>query len=58
MILLVFISLILVGLGLLFFFSRLRDGDFEHGDRLSILPLTDDSREMIFVAEKRTEIRS
>jgi hypothetical protein len=39
---LVFISLTLVIAGLVFFFSRLFDGDFEHGDRLSLLPLADD----------------
>ena len=39
---LVFISLILVIAGLVFFFSRLFDGDFEHGERLSLLPLEDD----------------
>ncbi len=41
-IVLVFISLTLVVAGLVFFFSRLFDGDFEHGDRLSLLPLEDD----------------
>lgn len=39
---LVFISLTLVIAGLVFFFSRLFEGDFEHGDRLSLLPLADD----------------
>ncbi len=39
---LVFISLTLVIGGLVFFFSRLVDGDFEHGERLSLLPLADD----------------
>lgn len=39
---LVFISLTLVAAGLVFFFSRLFEGDFEHGDRLSLLPLADD----------------
>jgi len=39
---LVFISLTLVISGLVFFFSRLVDGDFEHGERLSLLPLADD----------------
>ena len=41
-ILLVFISLVLVGAGLYFFFHRLRAGDFEHGDRLALAPLIDD----------------
>ena len=39
---LVFISLMLVIAGLVFFFSRLAEGDFEHGERLSLLPLADD----------------
>lgn len=39
---LVFISLTLVLGGLVFFFFRLKDGDFEHGERLSLLPLADD----------------
>jgi len=39
---LVFISLTLVIAGLVFFFTRLFEGDFEHGDRLSLLPLADD----------------
>ena len=39
---LVFVSLTLVVAGLVFFFSRLFEGDFEHGDRLSLLPLADD----------------
>ena len=39
---LVFISLTLVIGGLVFFFSRLVEGDFEHGERLSLLPLEHD----------------
>ena len=39
---LVFISITLVVGALLFFFSRLFAGDFEHGERLSLLPLADD----------------
>ena len=42
---LVFISLTLVAAGLVFFFSRLFEGDFEHGERLSLLPLEDDTGE-------------
>lgn len=38
----VFVSLILAIAGLLLFVSRVRDGDFEHGDRLSLLPLGDE----------------
>ena len=41
-ILLVFISLTLVAAGLIFFFHRLRQGDFEHGDRLALTPLAED----------------
>ncbi len=40
----VFVSLILVAAGLVLFINRLREGDFEHGDRLSLLPLQDDER--------------
>lgn len=39
---LVFVSLILVAAALVFFVSRLRSGDFDHGARLSLLPLHDD----------------
>ena len=41
-ILLVFISLALVAAGLIFFVSRLREGDFDHGERLALSPLADD----------------
>ena len=41
-ILLVFISLALVAAGLFFFFHRLREGDFDHGDRLALTPLAED----------------
>lgn len=40
-ILLVFISLLLVTAGLVFFIYRLREGDFEHGERLALAPLND-----------------
>lgn len=36
---LVFISLVLVAGALLLLFSRIQGGDFEHGERLSLLPL-------------------
>jgi len=39
---LIFISLVLVGGAVAFFVSRLRGGDFDHGARLSLLPLQDD----------------
>ena len=38
----VFCSLILVVAGLVLFVLRLRQGDFEHGDRLALLPLEED----------------
>lgn len=38
----VFISLVLVAAAVLFLFLRAREGDFEHGDRLSLLPLDGD----------------
>jgi hypothetical protein len=39
---LVFVSLVLVVAALCFFVTRLRGGDFDHGERLSLLPLNDD----------------
>ena len=42
-VILVFISLVLVGGAVAFFVSRLRGGDFDHGARLSLLPLQDDA---------------
>lgn len=39
---LVFFSLVLVAGALTFFVSRLKEGDFDHGDRLSLLPLSRD----------------
>ena len=38
----VFVSLLQVVGGLVLFFVRQRAGDFDHGDRLSLLPLADD----------------
>lgn len=38
----VFCSMILVIAGLLLFFKSVKQGDFEHGDRLSLLPLEED----------------
>ena len=37
-----FVSLVLVMAGLVLFVLRLRAGDFDHGDRLSLLPLSED----------------
>ena len=42
-VILVFISLVLVAGAVAFFVSRLRGGDFDHGARLSLLPLQDDT---------------
>jgi len=42
LIVLVFISLILVVGGLIFLFRTLKEGDSEHADRLSLLPLAKD----------------
>jgi nitrogen fixation-related uncharacterized protein len=42
LILLLFVSLVLVAGALLFFFKVIRQGDIDHGDRLSLLPLEDD----------------
>ena len=39
----VFVSLILAVAGVVLFVTRVRDGDFEHGDRLSLLPLGEDT---------------
>lgn len=41
-IVLVFASLILVIAAVVFFVARLRGGDFDHGERLSLLPLAED----------------
>jgi hypothetical protein len=39
----VFVSLMLVAGSVLLFAVSIRDGDHEHADRLSLLPLEDDS---------------
>ena len=41
-VLLVFISLVLVAGALLLLVSRIHGGDFEHGERLALLPLESD----------------
>jgi hypothetical protein len=38
----VLVSLVLLAAAVLFLLHRAKDGDFEHGDRLSLLPLEDD----------------
>jgi hypothetical protein len=37
-----FVSLVLVVVGVVFFVVRLREGDLEHGERLSLLPLEEE----------------
>ena len=37
----VFISLLLAVAGLVLYVSRVKQGDMDHGDRLSLLPLED-----------------
>ena len=44
LILTVFVSLMLVVAAILFLVKRAKDGDFEHGDRLSLMPLDDEPR--------------
>jgi hypothetical protein len=42
LILTLFVSLILVGAGAILLVKLVRGGDFDHGDRLSLLPLDED----------------
>jgi len=42
LILTVLVTLVLVTAGVLLFVHRLRAGDFDHGERLSLLPLEED----------------
>jgi hypothetical protein len=42
LIVLVFVSLVFVGGGMLLLFFSLHQRDFEHAERLSLLPLADD----------------
>jgi len=44
LIVLVFVSLVLVTAAVLMFIMRVRDGDVDHGERLSLLPLEEDGR--------------
>jgi nitrogen fixation-related uncharacterized protein len=44
-IVLVFVSLVLVTAAVAMFIMRVKGGDFEHGDRLSLLPLDEDREE-------------
>ena len=43
LILLVFVSLVLVVGAVLLLVTGLKEGDYEHGDRLSLLPLEEDA---------------
>jgi hypothetical protein len=43
LILTMYVSLVFVAFAVLFLVARARQGDFEHGDRLSLLPLADDA---------------
>ena len=54
-ILLVLISLGLVVASLFFFFHRLREGDFDHGERLALAPLDDDPLETDNPSSERPE---
>jgi Cytochrome oxidase maturation protein cbb3-type len=55
-VILVFISLVLVVGALLFFIISVRQGDLEHGDRLTLLPLEqDDSTEPEGIAHRPRE---
>jgi hypothetical protein len=45
LIILVFVSLVLVAGALVLLFTRISGGDFEHGDRLSLLPLEPERRD-------------
>lgn len=51
-ILLIFVSLVLVVAGLVFFTYRLRAGDFDHGERLALAPLEEDEEVVEAAAEK------
>jgi len=44
LIVLVFVSLVLVSAGLIFLFRTLGEGDSDHADRLSLLPLAHDDK--------------
>jgi len=43
-VILVFVSLVLVTAAVVMFIMRVRGGDFDHGERLSLLPLDDDEQ--------------
>jgi nitrogen fixation-related uncharacterized protein len=44
LILLLFVSLVLVAGAIVLFMKGLYQGDFDHGDRLALLPLEDEER--------------
>jgi nitrogen fixation-related uncharacterized protein len=51
-IVLVFVSLVLVTAAVVLFIMRVKAGDFEHGDRLSLLPLDDEKSPAVRRREK------
>jgi len=55
--LLVFLSLVLVGMALAFFLYTVKQGDHEHADRLSLLPLEEDEMPQETKADKEEPIR-
>ncbi len=55
--LLVFVSLVLVAFALLFFYFTVKQGDHEHADRLSLLPLEEDEMPQETIADKKEPIR-
>lgn len=55
LIILVFVSLVLVAGALVLLFTRIGGGDFEHGDRLSLLPLEPERRDQDLPPPTATE---
>ncbi len=51
----IFVSMVLVFLGLLLFARCVKEGDFEHGDRLSLLPLEDESKRFTGAGDPQEE---
>jgi hypothetical protein len=49
----VFVSLVFGAGGILLLAKSVRAGDYEHGDRLSLLPLEEDEREEEEIADER-----
>lgn len=55
LIVLVFVSIVLVAAALLLLFFSLHQRDFEHADRLSLLPLTDPNDAETRIADAATK---